>query len=193
MGAKPLSSLPPDAAGTILDSIADGVFTVDGDWHITSFNRAAEEITGVPRHEALGRRCCDVFRASICENECALRQTLETDRPAVNKVLYILTGDGERVPISVSTAALRDARGRIVGGVETFRDLRQFAALRAELHGDYRFADIISRNAKMRRLFDILPAVAESESTVLVEGESGTGKELVAQAIHQLSPGARSL
>ena len=60
----------------ILDSIADGVFTVDEDWRITSFNRAAEQITRVSRDQAIGRQCCDVFRASICENECALRETL---------------------------------------------------------------------------------------------------------------------
>jgi len=42
----------------ILDSIADGVFTVDSDWKITSFNRAAERITGIKKAEAMGRHCC---------------------------------------------------------------------------------------------------------------------------------------
>ncbi|HOF66401.1 MAG TPA: PAS domain-containing protein [Candidatus Fermentibacter daniensis] len=37
----------------ILESISDGVFTVDSDWRITTFNRAAEEITGTPREEAV--------------------------------------------------------------------------------------------------------------------------------------------
>ena len=41
----------------ILDSIADGVFTVDDNWRITSFNRAAEQITGVRREDAIGQRC----------------------------------------------------------------------------------------------------------------------------------------
>ena len=60
--------------GVILDSIADGVFAVDTDWKICSFNRAAEEITGIPGDEAMGRHCSDVFRASICESACALRE-----------------------------------------------------------------------------------------------------------------------
>nr|HID59325.1 PAS domain S-box protein [Desulfobacterales bacterium] len=46
---------------TILDSIADGVFTVDSQWKITSFNKAAEKITGIKSTEALGRHCWDVF------------------------------------------------------------------------------------------------------------------------------------
>ncbi len=175
----------------ILDSIADGVFTVDLDWRITSFNAAAEQITGVRREEALGRRCCDVFRASICETECALKGTRRTGRPIVNKAVYIFTADGQRLPISISATVLKDAAGRVVGGVETFRDLSQVEELRKELEGRYTFADIVGRSAAMQRLFELLPQVAESASTVLIEGESGTGKELVARAIHGLSPRAK--
>jgi PAS domain S-box-containing protein len=175
----------------ILDSIADGVFTVDGEWRITSFNQAAEQITGVPRAEAIGRRCCDVFRASICETDCALRRTMETGKSVVNKAVYIVNADGERVPISISTALLKDDDGRVIGGVETFRDLSLVEELRKQLDGRHAFADIVSKNHRMRELFDILPEVARSDSTVLIEGESGTGKELVARAIHDLSPRRR--
>lgn len=61
----------------ILNSINEGVFTVNGEWRITSFNTAAELITGVPRDEAIGSRCIDVFHANICENACALRRRLD--------------------------------------------------------------------------------------------------------------------
>jgi len=179
-----------DPTDVILDSIADGVFTVDEDWRITSFNRAAERITGVPRDEAIGRPCCDVFRASICETDCALRRTLDTGAPVVNRSVYIINADGARVPISISTAILRDRGGRVIGGVETFRDLSLVEALRKELDQRHTFADIISRAESMQRVFAILPTVAESSSTVLVQGESGTGKELVARALHNLSPRA---
>lgn len=171
----------------LLDYVPDGVFTVDAEWRVTFFNRAAEQITGIKRAEAVGRRCCDVFRASICENACALKQTLATRRPIVNKVVYIVNAQGERIPISISTAALKDARGRIIGGVESFRDLRLADELRRQAEEQDSFSDIIGRSAAMRQLFDLLPAVAASESTVLIEGPSGTGKELFARAIHQLS------
>jgi PAS domain S-box-containing protein len=172
----------------ILDSISDGVFTVDLDWHVTSFNRAAEQITGVSREEAIGQRCSEVFRASICESACALRQTLKTERPLLNRAIYIVASDGRRVPISISTAILRDAHGQVIGGVETFRDLSEVEQLRKELQHRYSFADIIGRSSPMRKLFELLPTVADSDSTVLIEGPSGTGKELVARAIHDLSP-----
>jgi len=176
------------ARDVILDSIADGVFTVDADWRITSFNRAAEQITGVPQEEAIGQRCCDVFRASICENECALKEALDTGRPIVNKAIYILDAAGQRVPVSISAATLKDATNRVIGGVETFRDLSMVEELRRELEEKYTFADIVGRSPAMRRLFDLLPQIADSNSTVLIEGASGTGKELFARALHSLSP-----
>lgn len=172
----------------ILDSIVDGVFTVDKSWKITSFNRAAETITKVPRAEAIGRRCSEVLRASICESDCALKRTMETGKPIACKPIYIIDAHGDRVPISISTALLKDEKGNVIGGVETFRDLSLVEELRKELQGRYIFADIISRNKQMLRLFDIMPEVAVSESAVLLEGESGTGKELFARAIHNLSP-----
>ncbi|HUU45106.1 MAG TPA: sigma 54-interacting transcriptional regulator [Acidobacteriota bacterium] len=176
------------ARDIILDSIADGVFTVDREWTITSFNRAAETITGITRVEAIGQRCCDVFRTSICETECALNQTLQSGKSLINKEIYILNAEGRQVPVSISTALLEDENGQIIGGVETFRDLSEIEGLRKELEGRYVFADIFSRNHKMQQLFDIIPEVAGSTSAVLIEGESGTGKELVARAIHNLGP-----
>jgi PAS domain S-box-containing protein len=177
----------PNLYSVILDSINDGVFTVDLQWRVTSFNRAAERITGVTREEAIGRPCCEVFRANICETACVLRETMSTGCPISNRAVYILNAEGERVPISISTAMFRDAEGNVIGGAETFRDLSVVEDLRKELAANYTFADIIGRSAPMRKLFDVLPRIAESDSSVLIEGASGTGKELFARALHELS------
>jgi len=171
----------------ILESISDGVFTVDMEWHITSFNRAAEKITGVSREEAIGQRCSDVFRSSMCGADCALQQTLRTGTPIIGKSGYIIDSDGSRIPISLSTAVLRGADSHVIGGAETFRDLSEVEALRRELEGKFRVGDLTSRSPLMQRIFEILPAIATSPSTVLILGETGTGKELVAKTIHSLS------
>lgn len=173
---------------SILESISDGVFTVDLDWNITSFNRAAEEITGVSREEAVGQLCCDVFRSSMCGEDCALKQTLKTGKPIIGKSGYIIDGAGQRIPISVSTAVLRDGKGKVIGGAETFRDLSEIEELRRELEGKGSVGDLTSRSPVMQRIFEVLPAVAVSPSTVLILGETGTGKEKIARTIHDLSP-----
>jgi PAS domain S-box-containing protein len=181
-------NMPTDA---ILESISDGVFTVDSEWRITTFNRAAESITGVPRKEAIGRRCSEVFRSSMCGDACALRHTLETDKAVIGKSGYIIDSEGARIPVSISTAVLRDSDGRVIGGAETFRDLSELETLRQELEGKFRFGDLASRNPFMQSVFEALPAIASSPSTVLILGETGTGKELVARTIHSFGPRRR--
>ena len=193
MATKSPHSLDPSVTEcqTVLDSISDGVFTVDANWRIRSFNRAAEAITSTTRAEALGRRCSEVFRSSMCGDECGLRKTLETGRPLVGLTGYIIDAGGNRIPVSVSTAVLRNADGKVVGGAETFRDLREVEALRFELEGRHRVGDMVSRSPLMQRVFEVLPAIAASHSSVLILGETGTGKELLARTIHALSPRAK--
>jgi PAS domain S-box-containing protein len=177
-----------DQTQIILDSIADGVFTVDAEFRITSFNRSAEKITGIRKTEAIGRHCWEVFRASICEKQCSMRHTMETGRPILNQAIFIVNLEGDRIPVSISTALLKDEQGAVIGGVETFRDLSVVEELRKELFRQHSFLDMISKNKEMQRLFGILEQVSESDATILLEGESGTGKELFAKAIHSLSP-----
>jgi len=172
----------------ILESISDGVFTVDLEWCITSFNRAAEDITGVSRIEAIGRPCSEVFRSNMCGETCSLQQTVKTGKPVIGKSGYIINADGRRIPISISTAELRDSDGCLVGAAETFRDLSEIESLRSELEGKFQVGELTSRSHLMLRLFEVLPAIAASPSTVLILGETGTGKELMARALHSLSP-----
>ncbi|MFZ3047718.1 MAG: sigma 54-interacting transcriptional regulator, partial [Desulfatirhabdiaceae bacterium] len=176
-----------DERDVILDSINEGVFTVNLEWKITTFNRAAEQITGISRKDAIGRACCDVFHANTCEKACVLRRTFETGKPMVNGAAYIINQQGKTIPIRISTAILRNETGTIIGGVETFQNLSQIRQLQKELQSRYTFEDIVGRSPVMMRLFDLLPQIAESSSTVLIEGASGTGKELFARAIHDLS------
>jgi PAS domain S-box-containing protein len=180
--------IPCEWFETILCSLNDGVFCVDRGFRIIYFNRAAAAITGVRRQKALGHPCREVFRSNICQGACALRYTMETARPVVNLGVTILNSKRKRVPISISTALLKDNGGRIIGGVETFRDLSVVEQLRKALRGSHCCEDIVSKSPSMQNLFDIIPTVAETDSTVLITGESGTGKGLVARAIHNMSP-----
>ncbi|MEZ0329408.1 MAG: sigma 54-interacting transcriptional regulator [Dissulfuribacterales bacterium] len=175
----------------ILDSVADGVFTVDEEFRITLFNKAAQKITGYTAEEAMGRHCHEVFRSSICGNACALNQSMKKRQAVLNCSAQIDQKSGKRIAISISAAPILDDEGNVIGGVETFRDLTEIQALRKQVTQYYTFGDIISKTASMQRIFDILPEIAKSDSNVLVLGESGTGKELIARALHNYSNRAK--
>ena len=182
-----MSSNSYEKTDVILDSIADGVFTIDENWRITSFNKAAEQITGITRENAIGQACKDVLRANVCETDCALGYTMNTGKPIINKPVHIIDTEGRLKAITISTALLKDENGKTIGGVETFRDMTVVEELRKQVQKQYSCEDIISRNHKIQELFNILPRIAESDCTVLIEGQTGTGKELFARAIHNLS------
>jgi PAS domain S-box-containing protein len=185
---KIFGPLTPEATLVILESISDGVFTIDYNWEITSFNRAAEQITGISRKDAIGRHCWEVFRSNMCEAECALKKTMEEGKPYVSTSAYIINSSRKKIPISVSTSLLIDKNRDVIGGVEIFRDLSLVEELRKELSASFRVEDIVSNSPAMKKIFNILPQISQSDATVLIEGETGTGKELMARAIHNMGP-----
>jgi PAS domain S-box-containing protein len=171
----------------ILASIADGVFTVDRNWQITSFNRAAEKITGWESDEAIGRSCSEIFQSDYCGENCPIAMSLYSGQPVASHVITITNKEGRKIPVSVSASPLADNEGNIIGGVETFRDLSEVYIARRQLRKRSTFGDVISKNVAMQRIFEILPEIARSDSNVLILGESGTGKELIARATHSYS------
>ena len=181
--AEPNSSIE-DYYHIVFDSIEEGVFTVDLQWRITFFNRAAEKITGTSRAEAIGRPCLEVFRTNVCQTDCVLRQALHDCKSIFNRPVYMTRSDSERIPISVNAAVLKDRTGSRIGGVETFRDLSNLQKLRESFHEHHTFHNMVSNNPKMQEIFATIEMIADSDCNVLIEGATGTGKELLARAVH---------
>lgn len=171
----------------IMDSVADGLFTVDEGMHITHFNKAAEEITGVAAADAIGKPCYEIFKSEACTGACPMVEAIATGQ-SIQREVDIVDRKGRKKLISVSASTLYDAAGNVMGGVETVRDLTPINSIKEEIREKYSFRSLVSRNPAMRRLFDVMEDIATSNATVFLHGESGTGKELFARAIHDLSP-----
>jgi len=180
--------LPPELIELLFNSTSDGVFAVDGERRIIAFNRAAELSVGISRDQAIGQPCHEVIRSNICLDRCAMKRTLETGEPVVNLAVDLTDSQGRSVPASLSSSVLRDNDGQVIGCVETFRNLNWVKDLLREVEARRPLADIVSDDPHMDHIFDVLPTIACSESTILVHGETGTGKTLIARAIHNLSP-----
>ncbi|MHC4914173.1 MAG: sigma-54 interaction domain-containing protein [Planctomycetota bacterium] len=178
------------AFGAILDGVRDGVLVVDRRRRVVLLNRAAETLTGVPRAEAVGRPCCEVFGDSVCGERCSLRRVVETGEPAAGRQIEVRGPEGAEVRVEVTAEALRDRSGRVTGGAAFLRDASAPDELRRELRGERCLGDVVARSRAMREVLTVLPRIATSGATVLIEGESGTGKELIARALHGMSPRA---
>ncbi len=176
------------ASETVLESLSDAVFTVDLQRRITYLNRSAENTLGTLRTQVLGHPCATVFRSSLCKNGCAIREALETGRPVINRRAVLLNSAGRPVPVAVSTSLLRAPDGSIVGGVETFRDLSESPAVADPLQEGTSPVHLVAASESMRDIMALLPQVATTDTTLLIQGETGTGKEVLARTVHDLSP-----
>lgn len=130
----------------IVESLHDGLYFVDRDRQITFWNRAAEQITGYSAEEVLGRRCSenilmhvDPWGTQLCLNLCPLAATMTDGLSRVAEV-YLHHKDGQRVPVSVRTTAMRNKEGEITGCIELFTDLSSGEALRLQLEEMKRLA-----------------------------------------------------
>ncbi len=178
----------------IIDSMADGVFTMDSNGNISSWNQSMERISGYTAEEALGQQCsllnCSRCFGESCPTGIKKCRIFEQEHIEV-KECHLRHKDGYDVPVIKNASVVKDDDGNILGVVETVTDITELnkarqraeqAALRlGEIH---RLDNIIGKSQAMREVFTAIQAAAASDATVIIQGESGTGKELVAGAIH---------
>jgi len=118
---------------SILASMEGGVFTIDKNARITSFNRAAEKITGFKKEEVLNKECCHILRSDLCKEKCPLKETLETGRTFHGYEIMFTNKAGNKIPVNITTSPLRSSNNEIIGAVENFRDLTKHKGLWAKL------------------------------------------------------------
>ena len=183
-----------DFLNQILDTMAEGLFTLDDQGMITSWNKSMEKISGYSEQEALGNTC-RLIECSRCFDKqcpadikkCGVIKHGKTEA----KECFIRHKNGHDVAVIKNARLARDANGQILGIVETVTDLTELKKIKKtaeeaqkKLKKVYRLGNIIGKSAVMQNVFDAIRAAANSQATVLIQGESGTGKELVAGAIH---------
>ncbi len=142
-----MKDLPLITTDIILNSIKDGLFTTDLELKITFFNKAAQELLGYKPNEVLGKHCRTIVKCEACKQGCALQHTFNSGEILTNYEAIIRNKKGEPIPISFSTALLKDEGGKIIGGVEIFRDLSLVKNLIEQLQGKYSFDNIFFNTA----------------------------------------------
>ena len=178
----------------VLDCISDGVVTIGLDMRIRYMNRAMRELLGCTEDALLGNplSCNLIVKSEICSTcDCVLERAIRNREKVSNYETVIKNKDGRLIPVMMNTDLLWDEHGELVGVVETYRDVSQIKELKDKLERERhpaRQSLLIAKSKVLHEIIDLLPQVANSKATVLIEGESGTGKELIAKEIHRLSP-----
>jgi len=180
----------------VVDLIPDGVMIVDVNGALVSVNQAMTDITGYSQEELLGRPCT-VLECSSCKKVydqtgkhwCRLFSLGDVKMQRA----IMICKDGSTRHVMKNASVLKENE-QVIGAVETVTDITeliekesQIEAYRRELQSEYTFEGMVGVSTTMRRVFNLISNVAESDAPALIIGESGTGKELVARAIHEKS------
>ncbi|RJR40913.1 MAG: PAS domain-containing protein [Desulfobacteraceae bacterium] len=171
----------------ILDNLEIAVFTVTRGGLFTFFNTVAEKLSGFQREEVLGKPCSML----LGQGASLMRQAVDEEKTLSNKKGTLTAKSRRQIPVRGNYMALKNEKGRIIGGLATIQDLSLIDRLQRAINSKYTFGDMIGRDPAMQRIFDTVPVIADSEATVLIEGATGTGKDLLAKVIHNSSKRAK--
>lgn len=171
----------------ILDNLVIGVLTVDRGGRVTFFNTTSETITGYTREELLGKPCAKIFGKNSSEELSLFNRTIADGKARSSTKGEIVTQEGQALPIRANYMALKNKEERIVGGLATLSDLSLMYQFNSAIKDRYTFYDMVGKDPAMQKIFEIVPVVAASEATVLIEGPTGTGKDILAKVIHNAS------
>lgn len=175
---------------TLLDPLPVGIAILNPNREIVLMNQALEGLTGFREPDVKGVPCAYVLRSSLCPFKCPLHgrgrltETVCCEGDIVNR-------DHQRISVRLSYAPIRSGAATIKGYLESVEDVRFLRTLHGTMSSAYGFGKLIGRSPEMERIFQILPMIAQSDSSVLITGETGTGKDLLAEAIHQASQRAK--
>jgi len=171
----------------ILDSIAEGLFTIDKEFRINFINNAAEKITGFKKEEAVGQICKKIFRCEINEIECPIAKVLEQDKNIFELKSKIKSKSNSEIPIKLNAAVLKNNKNEPVGGVISFRDISYDIDVESYLLKNTNFYGIVGHSKSMTDIFYLIQEIADTDVNILITGETGTGKEMIADAIQKTS------
>jgi len=183
-----MNGMNAEAYKAILNSLSEGVCAVGADGRIQCFNRQAEALVAVPATQAIGAALEEVFPEDVGDWHLLVSKVRQSGRPIRESRTHLVNREGKRVPVKVNAVPLRDIENGQAGVILTFKDSGAIELLRRELRREFTFGDIVSKDDQILGILQILPDVADSDSTVLLLGPTGTGKELLARAIHTASP-----
>ena len=167
----------------IFRTVSDSIILIDKEGRLAQFNATAENLCGYTS-SLVGSNIEDVGIG--CGSEClnALLETVRTNTPKELRRFEYVMPEGDSRVVSFTSTPITEADGTVSGAIAVIRDETPLVELERTLKKRGQFHDIIGISDPMQRVYSLIEALADVQTTVLITGESGTGKELVAAALH---------
>ncbi|MGA7836942.1 MAG: sigma 54-interacting transcriptional regulator [Ignavibacteriaceae bacterium] len=170
----------------ILNSLPEGIFSVDKEFKIRFFNSYAEKITGLNCEQVLGKYCKDIFHSKFCNSQCPIVNVLELKKPLYDLETHFKF-NGVLKSVRLNTSIINNENSQPVGGVVSFREAIPSIKTEEYLKKNHQFCGIVGLSKSMTDIFNLTVEIADCDASVLIAGETGTGKELIADAIQATS------
>jgi two-component system, NtrC family, response regulator HydG len=187
----------------LLETIPCAILMGDAEGRIIFWNSAAEELTGYQADEMIGSTC-EVLQVRLSARPKP--RDLKTLCPFAggsdgwDEECELRRKDGGVVSVVRKIRAVKDEQGERIGGIQAMVNITaikeahtEIRALRRQISRSQRFGRIVGSSPQMRRLYEAVEMIAQTDASVVVEGETGTGKEVVARTIHERGPRAKEL
>ena len=184
-----LFNIPIDFS-RLLDEIAIGVVVLNLERKIVVMNQTLKALTGFSQKEFCGFDCAHILRSDICLHNCPALRINEKSGPKCIEG-NLINKERQLIPIRITSAPLKNIDDKIIGFLETVEDIRLLRKLDETASHAYNFNNIVGRSSQMQKIFQSIPSLAQSDSSVLITGETGTGKDMVAETIHHASNRAK--
>ncbi|MBI1820843.1 MAG: sigma 54-interacting transcriptional regulator [Nitrospirae bacterium] len=172
----------------LLNSFPEGIIALNSDQKILFVNPSAESLLGISKKDFVGKRCSHLIEVEGAEQKCLLERTLQTEEPLTQIESKCQNKQGEKLVLRSSTFMLKDEHDKSVGAVIQFRVISSERPAGETAPKNLLFDKVVGKNPRMLEIYNLIPGLARTKSTVLIEGESGTGKESIAHALHSNSP-----
>jgi len=185
---KGLADLPI-ALPQFIDEIPMGLAVLDLNRRVMLFNRSLEALTGLTSQAAVGIPCQYLLRSNLCHQGCPINLVNDKSE-AICVEANIVNRNREKIPVRITAAPVLDLEGNLVAYLESVEEMRRTDAV-DQVGPSFSFGKLIGASRDIQKIFQALPVIAQTDSSVLITGQTGTGKDMVAEAIHQSSARAK--
>ncbi|MFO8058329.1 MAG: sigma 54-interacting transcriptional regulator [bacterium] len=171
---------------SVIENMPLGVALLDRELRVVAMNSALEALTGFSVEESRFLPLHYVLRDNLCVKECPAARALQSGR-MIYEEGDIITRWREKLPVRISASPLKDGSGGVLGAVQTLEDLSLKEDRSAKIPSSTEYGELVGHSSAMQKIYEVLPVLAYTDSSVLITGETGTGKDLLAAVIHQMS------